>query len=108
MPASDPRIDARERKSIDGLVTSVDATDPSHFLERCTLGSTWIVSIRTATVRGTISRRTPLATFDETACTCLTIELDRPVPVEPGLRFRFEAEDQPEIKAAGVIRPWSA
>ncbi len=100
-------IDAREVKLIDGLVTAVDGTDPEQFLDYCTVGSLWIVSIRTATVQATLRSRRPLSTFDEAVCTCLTLELERPVPVEPGLRFRLVADSTATIKAAGIVRPWA-
>lgn len=105
-PARHPELDAREVDRVEALVTVEDAAAVDAFLARCVAGSTWTVRIRTAEVRATVRSRTPLGTFDERVCTCLSLRLDLPVPVEPGLRFRIEAEDDPGLQAWGVVRPW--
>ncbi len=100
-------IDAREVVKIDVLATADDSSRADEFLERCGLGSAWVVHIRTAEVLGRVRQRVALGTFDERACTCVTLRLDRPVPVEPGLRIRLVCEDDATLTASAVVRPWS-
>jgi hypothetical protein len=100
--------DAREVDRIEVLVTANDSTRADAFLELCRPGSRWSVQIRTAVVPGTVRARRPLGSFDEHDCTCLSLRLERPVPVEPGLRLQIHAEDDPSLTAAGVIRPWDS
>ena len=105
MPArSQP--DAREVDRIEALVTADDSDRAAELLYRCVVGSTWIAFIRTAEVAATVVARSPLGTFDERVCTCLSLRLDLPVPVEPGLRFRIVADDGTRLGASGVVRPW--
>ncbi len=103
-PRPDP--DAREVDRIEALVTADDADQVDALLARCVPGSTWLAMIRTAEVAATVVARNPLGTFDERVCTCLSLRLDLPVPVEPGLRFRIVADDATDLSASGVIRPW--
>ncbi len=105
MPAR-TQPDAREVDRIEALVTADDSDRASEFLDRCVVGSTWTAFIRTAKVTATVVARSPLGTFDERICTCLSLRLALPVPVEPGLRFRIVADDGSDLGAAGVIRPW--
>jgi hypothetical protein len=98
--------DAREVDRVEALITVNDSARVDNFLDRCSLGSTWRVKIRTAQVTAHVLARTPLGTFDERVCTCLRLGLDLPVPVEPGLRFHIEASDDPTLSATGVVRPW--
>ena len=98
--------DAREVKRIEALVTADDSTRADDLLVRCVPGSTWTALIRTAEVTATVVARKPLGTFDERVCTCLSLRLALPVPVEPGLRFRIIADDGTDLGASGVIRPW--
>ena len=105
MPQPSPRRpDAREVDRVEAVVAAEgNLTDwPRH----CAVGSTWIAQIRTAEVRATIVARMPLGTFDESVCTCLSLRLDLPAPVEPGLRFHLHATDDPDIRLSGVVRPW--
>ena len=44
---------------------------------------------------------------DERVCTCVSLRLTRPVPVEPGLRFQVFAEDDESLSASGLVRPWN-
>jgi len=98
--------DAREVDRIEVLVTVNDRDRAESFLRRCRPGSTWSVRIRTAEVAGQVLARRPLGSFDERDCTCLSVRLARPVPVEPGLRLQIAAEDDPGLSASAVIRPW--
>jgi hypothetical protein len=100
--------DAREVDRIEVLVTTNDSARADAFLELCRPGSRWSVQIRTALVPATVRARRPLGSFDEHDCTCLTLRLERPVPVEPGLRLQLRAEDDPSLSAAGIIRPWDS
>ena len=106
LPRSWP--DAREVDRIEVLATVNDPARADAFLEVCRPGSRWSVRIRTALVPATLVARRPLGSFDEHDCTCLSLRLARPVPVEPGLRLQLEAEDDPSQSAAGVIRPWDS
>ena len=105
MPAR-PQPDAREVDRVEALVTADDADLADQLLARCVLGSTWTALIRTAEVTATVVARNPLGTFDERVCTCLSLRLALPVPVEPGLRFRIVADDGTDLGASGVVRPW--
>jgi hypothetical protein len=98
--------DAREVDRIEALVTVDDSDRADDFLARCVRGSTWTALIRTAEVTATVVARNPLGTFEERICTCLSLRLSLPVPVEPGLRFRIVADDGSDLGASGVIRPW--
>jgi len=105
MPSSrDP--DAREVVKVEALATVDDSGRADEFLDRCGLSSAWIVRIRTAEVRGEVRKRVALGTFDERVCTCVSLRLARPVPVEPGLRIRLISEDDPTLTASAVVRPW--
>ena len=101
-----PAPDAREVDRIEAVVTVNDAARADEFLRRCTPRSSWMVRIRTAELLATVLGRKPLGTIDERTCTCLSIKLTLPVPVEPGLRFQIAADDDDSLTAAGVIRPW--
>jgi len=107
MPASRPKLDAREVDRFDALMTVEDASTADAFLERCRFGSSWRAQIRTADVGATVLSRSPLGTFDERVCTCVRLHLDRPVPVEPGLRLQILADDDSGLVAKGVVRPWT-
>lgn len=98
--------DAREVDRVESLMTVPDTAHVDSFLSRCTPGSTWSATIRTAVVEATVLARTPLGTLDERTCTCVRLRLSRPVPVEPGLRFRLIDPDDPQLEAVGVVRPW--
>jgi hypothetical protein len=105
MPSSrDP--DAREVVKVEALATVDDAERAEEFLSQCVPFSGWLVRIRTAEVPAEVRKRVPLGTFDERVCTCVTLRLDRPVPVEPGLRIRMFLEDDPTLTASAVVRPW--
>lgn len=104
--ATRPPLDAREVDRFEALVTADDADQVDALLARCVPGSTWLAQIRTAEVTATVAARNPLGTFDERICTCLSLRLALPVPVEPGLRFRLVADDGSELGASGVVRPW--
>lgn len=106
MNTSHPWPDAREVDRIEVLATADDPARTDTFLALCSAGSSWSIRIRTAEVLATLLARRPLGSFDERDCTCLSFHLDRPVPVEPGLRLRIAAEDDPELTASGIIRPW--
>src|SRR6059058_4941577 len=98
--------DAREVDRIEALMTADDSDRVDDLLARCVPGSTWTALIRTAEVTATVVARSPLGTIDERVCTCLSLRLAPPVPVEPGLRFRIVADDGSDLGASGVIRPW--
>lgn len=98
--------DAREVDRVEALMTVVDADQAAAFLSRCVAGSTWIAHVRTADVGATVLARSPLGSFDEHVCTCVRLHLEQPVPVEPGLRFKIVADDDPNLTATGVVRPW--
>lgn len=104
--ASRPPIDAREVDRFEALVTATDAGRAAEFLERCVPGSDWMASIRTALVEATVLARNPLGTFDEKTCTCVSLRLALPVPIEPRLRFRLIADDGGQLSASGVVLPW--
>src|SRR5262245_47182612 len=106
MPPSSPAPDAREVDRIEALATVTDPAMVDAFLDRCVPGSIWVVRIRTAEVAAQLIARQRLESFDERVCTCLTLQLDLPVPVEPGLRFRFTADDNDRVVGTGVGRPW--
>jgi len=99
--------DAREVDRIEVLVTAnVPLARIDDFLDACRPGSSWSVQIRTAEVSATVIARQPLGSFQERDCTCLSLQLSRPVPVEPGLRLQIASDDDPELTASGIIRPW--
>jgi hypothetical protein len=100
--------EAREVSRVEGLATVDDSARSGEFLERCRVGTFWHVRIRTATVVGEVLARSPLGTISEQICTCVRLGLDRPVPVEPGLRFQIEWPDDPGLTATAVVRPWGA
>jgi hypothetical protein len=106
MAATRHPVDAREVDRIEALIAVDDGARVDAFLERCTIGSAWRVQVRTARVSARVLARAPLGTFDERVCTCLRLGLELPVPVEPGLRFRVEASDDPSLSATAVVRPW--
>jgi translation elongation factor EF-Tu-like GTPase len=101
-----PEPDAREVVRIEALVTANDPARADTFLTRCLPGTTWRVRIRTADVSATVRDRRPLGTFDERDCTCLSLRLALPVPVEPGLRFQIYDAGDETLSASGLIRPW--
>ena len=103
---SRPQPDAREVDRVEALITADDSDLADELLSRCVPGSTWTALIRTAEVTATVVARNPLGTFDERVCTCLSLRLALPVPVEPGLRFRIVADDGTDLAASGVVRPW--
>ena len=105
MPTRTPP-DAREVVRVEALVTADDADLADAVLARCVPGSTWTARIRTAEVEATVVARSPLGTLDERVCTCLSLRLALPVPVEPGLRFHLVANDGTDLGASGVVRPW--
>ena len=98
--------DAREVDRIDVLTTVDDPARIDEFLAHAVPGSLWTVHIRTADVSGHITARRPLGMFSERDCSCLTLRLVLPVPVEPGLRIHLSAWEAPGLKLSGVIRPW--
>ena len=98
--------DAREVDRVNAIVTAEDLDPGVDWPARCGPGSTWIAQIRTAEVGATVVARNPLGTFDERICTCLTLRLALPVPVEPGLRFHLLADDASDLRLSGVVRPW--
>lgn len=107
MPDPRPLPEAREVDRIEALVTVDDAGRADDFLDRCVPGSEWTVQVRTAEVSATLIRRSPLGSFDERVCTCVSLWLARTVPVEPGLRIRILDKDDDSLSIAGVVRPWS-
>ena len=106
MPTPHPWSEAREVTRIDALVTVDDPSLVDAFLQYCVPGSLWTVHVRTADVSAHLSARRPLGMFSERDCTCLTLSLAMPVPVEPGLRIGLSAWESPGLKASGVVRPW--
>lgn len=108
MPAPRPPIDAREVDRVEALVTADDSRRVDEFLGRCEFGSRWLARIRTADVEATVLARSPLGTIDERQVTCLRLGLSRLVPVEPGLRFRLEADDSSGLTASALVRPWGS
>jgi hypothetical protein len=98
--------DAREVDRVEALMTVLDDNAADAFLARCVAGSSWMALIRTAEVHATVLARNPLGSFDERVCTCVRLRLDLPVPIEPGLRFRIVADDDSDLGATGVVRPW--
>src|ERR1700722_8230163 len=98
--------DAREVDRVEALMTADDSDLADDWLARCVPRPTWTALIRTAEVTATVLARNPLGTFDERICTCLSLRLALPVPVEPGLRFRIVADDGSDLGASGVVRPW--
>ncbi len=107
MPPTRRMPEAREVDRVEALVTVPDEARVDEFLERCVVGSTWRARIRTAEVSAHVVARSPLGTFDERVCTCVTLNLELPVPVEPGLRFQLASGSDPTLRATGVVRPWS-
>lgn len=101
-----PPIDAREVRRFEALITATDTDRAAELLERCVPGSAWLATIRTAEVDATIVSRKPLGTFDEKVCTCVSLRLALPVPVEPGLRFDLTTTDGELLSACGIVRPW--
>lgn len=108
MPDPRPQPDAREVDRVEALATVDDAGRVDDFLERSVPGSEWTVQIRTAEVSATLIARNPLGNFDERVCTCLSLWLARPVPVEPGLRIRIIDRDGADLTASAVVRPWAS
>lgn len=102
-----PQPEAREVDRIEALVTVDDAARADEFLDRAAPGSEWTVRVRTAEVSATLIRRTPLGSFDERVCTCVSLWLSRTVPVEPGLRFRILDKDDETLSVSAVVRPWA-
>jgi hypothetical protein len=98
--------DAREVVKVEVLATADDAGRAEDFVASCVPFSSWLVRIRTAEVSAEVKKRVPLGTFDERVCTCVSLRLGRPVPVEPGLRIRLIHEDDPTLTASAVVRPW--
>ena len=98
--------DAREVTRIELLMTADDPESVHDFLDRCTPGSRWNTQIRTAEVMGTVLKRVPLGHFEEQICTCVSIKLSKPVPVEPGMRLKISNVEDPTLTATGVVRPW--
>jgi len=98
--------DAREVDRIETLATANDTERADAWLALSVPGSRWSVRIRTAEVLATLLDRRPLGSWDERHCTCLSLELDRPVPIEPGLRIQLVAVSDPSLSASGIIRPW--
>jgi hypothetical protein len=89
----------RDSTCLRGVLTA------DEFARACRVGTEWVVSIRTATVRGRVIDRAPLGTLAESFCLEVTFKLARPVPIEPGLRFRVAALDDPDCLATGVVGP---
>jgi hypothetical protein len=108
MPAEHAPIDAREVDRVEALVTADDPERIDDFLARCDFGSRWLARIRTAEVEATVLARNPLGSFDERQVTCLRLGLSRSVPVEPRLRFRLIADDDPNLTASALVRPWDS
>jgi hypothetical protein len=108
MAAPRPPIDAREVDRVEALVTADDSTRVDEFLSRCDFGSRWRAQIRTAEVEATVLARSPLGSIDERQVTCVRLGLSRLVPVEPGLRFRLIADDDPGLTASALVRPWGS
>lgn len=106
MAASRLEPDAREVDRIDALVAVDDPEKIDTFLDYCVPGSLWTVHVRTADVAAHVAIRRPLGLLSERECTCLTLKLVLPVPVEPGLRIKLTAWESPGLKASGVVRPW--
>lgn len=106
MPPPRREPEAREVDRIEALVTVNDASRVDDFLERANPGSEWTVRIRTAEVSATLISRTPLGTFDERVCTCVSLWLTRTVPVEPGLRFQIVDREDENLSVTAVVRPW--
>lgn len=100
--------DAREVDRVEAIVAAENAAQGLDWPARCAPGSTWIAQIRTAEVVATVLARNPLGTFDERMCTCLSLRLELPVPVEPGLRFSLLADDASDLRLSGVVRPWGS
>ncbi len=107
MPNPRPQPEAREVDRIEALATVNDPARAEEFLERSAPGSEWTVRVRTAEVSATLISRRPLGTFDERVCTCLSLWLTRPVPVEPGLRIQVIDLDDEALTVTAVVRPWS-
>jgi hypothetical protein len=107
MPIPRPWSEAREVDRIEALVTVNDPAQTDAFLDRCVPGSEWTLRIRTAEVSATLISRTPLGTFDERTCTCLSLWLSLPVPVEPGLRFQIVSPEDEGLTLTAVVRPWA-
>ena len=104
---SQPRVpDAREVDRVEAIVAAENVDQGLDWPSRCGPGSTWVAQIRTAEVKATVLAKNPLGTFDERMCTCLSIRLALPVPVEPGLRFILLADDASNLRLSGVVRPW--
>lgn len=104
-----PRMpEGREVAYLRGLFTADDTARRDELIERATPDSFWQVEIRTARVLGRVVQRSGLGAFPLSECMMLDIRLDRPVPVEPGLRFRIFSEIDASLTATGVVRPWDA
>ena len=107
MPNPRPLPEIREVDRVEALATVNDAARADEFLERSIPGSEWTVRIRTAEVSATLIARNPLGSFDERVCTCLSLWLKLPVPVEPGQRFQIAAHDDEGLSVSAVVRPWA-
>lgn len=106
MPHPRPLPEIREVDRVEALVTVRDPARADEFLERCVPGSEWTVRIRTAEVSATVIARNPLGTFDERVCTCVSLWLGLPVPVEPGQRFQIADPADDSLQVAAIVRPW--
>jgi hypothetical protein len=107
---TDPRPlpEIREVDRVEALATVSDAARADDFLERCVPGSEWTVRIRTAEVSATLIARAPLGSVDEHICTCLSLWLKLPVPVEPGQRFQIVDPGDETLGVAAIVRPWGS
>lgn len=101
-----PLPEAREVSLVRGLFTVDDTDRAADFVSGTIPDRIWEVQIRTAKVHGQIMRRSSLGGFSMKDCICIDLKLDRPVPVEPGLRFRIVSQNDPTLSATGVVRPW--
>lgn len=98
--------EAREVSLVRGLFTVDDPTRAADLVTGTIPDRIWDVHIRTAKVIGQVVRRSSLGGFSMKDCICIDLKLDRPVPVEPGLRFRIVSQNDPSLTATGVVRPW--
>lgn len=103
---SRPLPEAREVSVVRGLFTVDDTARAADLVSGTIPDRIWNVEIRTARVLGQVMRRSSLGGFSMKDCICVDLKLDRPVPVEPGLRFRIVSQMDPTLTATGVVRPW--
>ena len=101
-----PLPEAREVGVVRGLFTVDDTVRAADFVSGTIPDRIWEVQIRTAKVQGQVMRRSSLGGVSMKDCICIDLKLDRPVPVEPGLRFRIVSQSDPTLTATGVVRPW--